>query len=83
MFGMLSASLYSALAGVYLPGKMCLLQGVHADFLAPVFVGDTLTISGKLTEKHDSVRQLVIKATICNQHGKKVGKAKIEAGLLE
>lgn len=82
-FGMLSASLYSALAGVYLPGKFCLLQCVHADFLAPVFIGDTLTVTGKLVEKNDSVRQLVIKAVIRNQHGKKVGKAKLEAGMLK
>lgn len=82
-FGMLSASLYSALAGVYLPGKFCLLQGVHADFLSPVFIGDTLTVNGKLVEKNDSVRQLVIKAAIRNQYGKKVGRARIEAGMLK
>ena len=56
---------------------------MHADFLAPVFIGDTLTVKGKLVEKNDSVRQLVIKAVIQNQHGKKVGKAKLEAGMLK
>lgn len=83
VFGMLSASLYSTLAGVYLPGENCLLQAVHADFLAPVYVGDNLTVSGKLVEKYDSVRQLVIKAVIRNQDCKKVSKARIEAGVLE
>ena len=38
---------------------------------------------GKLVEKNDSVRQLVIKAVIRNQHGKRVGKAKLEAGMLK
>lgn len=82
VYGMLTASLYSKLAGEYLPGKNCLLQSVHADFLSPVFIGDILTVSGKVIEKHDSVRQIVVKAIIKNQNGKKVSRAKIEAGVL-
>ena len=82
VYGMLTASLYSCLAGVYLPGKNCLLQSVHADFLNPVFIGDTLTVTGKIIEKHDSVRQIIIKAVIKNQDGKKISRAKIEAGVL-
>lgn len=82
VYGMLTSSMYSCLAGVYIPGENCLLQSVHADFLAPVFIGDTLTCSGKIVEKNDSVRQVVIKAVIRNQNGKKVSRAKIEAGVL-
>lgn len=82
VYGMLTASLYSALAGVYLPGKRCLLQSVYTDFLHPVFVGETLTITGKIVEKHDSVRQVIIKATIRNTEGKRVSRAKIEAGVI-
>lgn len=82
VYGMLTASLYSCLAGMHLPGKNCLLQSVHADFLHPVFLGDTLTVNGEITEKTDSVRQIVIRAVIRNQDGKKVSRAKIEAGVL-
>lgn len=82
VYGMLTASLYSALAGVYLPGKRCLLQSVYTDFLHPVFVGETLTITGKIVEKHDSVQQVIIKATIRNTEGKRVSRAKIEAGVI-
>lgn len=82
VYGMLTSSMYSCLAGVYIPGENCLLQSVHADFLAPVFIGDTLTCTGKIVEKNDSVRQLVIKAVIRNQDDKKVSRAKIEAGVL-
>lgn len=82
VYGMLTASLYSCLAGVYLPGERCLLQSVHSDFCAPVFIGDCLTVSGTIVEKNDSVRQIVIKADVRNQQGKKVAKAKIEAGVL-
>lgn len=83
VYGMLTASLYSTLAGVYLPGKYCLLQSVHSDFLAPVFIGDTLTCTGKVVEVNETVHQIVIKATIRNQDGKKVSRAKIEAGVLQ
>lgn len=82
VYGMLTSSMYSCLGGVYIPGENCLLQSVHADFLAPVFIGDILTCSGKITEKNDSVRQVIIKAVIRNQNGKKVSRAKIEAGVL-
>ena len=82
VYGMLTASLYSCLAGVYIPGKYCFLQSVHSDFLSPVFVGDVLTVTGKIVEIYDSVRQVVIKAIIRNQDGRKVSKAKIVAGVL-
>lgn len=81
VYGMCTASLYSCLAGMYLPGEHCLLHSVHADFLRPVFIGDTLTVEGKIAEKHDSVKQVIIKAVIRNQDGKKVSKAIIEAGV--
>ncbi|MBP3819520.1 MAG: MaoC family dehydratase [Butyrivibrio sp.] len=82
VYGMLTASMYSCLGGVYIPGKNCLLQSVHADFLSPVFIGDILTCTGKIVEKNDSVRQVVIKSVIRNQNGKKVSRARIEAGVL-
>ena len=46
VYGMLGASFFSTLAGVYLPGEHCLLHGVECKFAKPVFIGDTLTITG-------------------------------------
>lgn len=80
---MLTSSLYSCLGGVYIPGENCLLQSVHADFISPVFIGDTLTVHGMIKEKYDSVKQIVIKAEIHNQDGKKVSKAIIKAGVMK
>lgn len=81
-YGLLVSSFYSTLAGVHLPGKYCLLQEVSTQFALPVFVGDELYVSGKVVEKNDSVRQIVLKAQILNQDGKKVNRAKIKAGVL-
>ena len=46
VYGMLSASLLSTLAGVYLPGKRSLIHEVKIKFAKPVYIGDTLTVEG-------------------------------------
>ena len=46
VYGMLGASFFSTLAGVYLPGEHCLLHGVECKFAKPIFIGDVLTVKG-------------------------------------
>lgn len=53
VYGMMTASLYSTLCGVYIPGKYCLLYSVGAKFTKPVFVGDVLTVTGTVTEVNE------------------------------
>ncbi len=81
VYGMLGASLFSTLAGVYLPGEHCLLHSVEAKFAKPVFIGDTLTVSGKVTEVNDTFGEITIKATIENQNGQTVTRGPIQAGV--
>lgn len=83
VYGMLSASLFSTLAGVYLPGKYCLIQQVEAKFVAPVYVGDELTVLGIVKEKNETVRQVVLKVEIRNQKGEKVVRGTMNIGFLE
>lgn len=82
VFGMLTASFYSTLAGVYLPGERSLLHSVDTKFLSPVYCGDILEIEGTVTEKNDLFQQITIKATIKNQDGKKVSKAVLKVGVV-
>ncbi len=82
VYGMMEVAFYSRLVGVYLPGKYCILQSVNASFHYPVFPGDRLFVSGKVTEKYNAVRSLEISAIIVNQSGKKASKAKIMVGCL-
>lgn len=82
VYGMAVASLYSTLVGVFLPGERCLLQNVNSDFMRPVYIGDTLQVTGKVVEKHDTTKRVIIKAEIRNQDGKKVSRARIEVGLI-
>lgn len=79
--GLLTAAFYSTLVGVHLPGQHGLLHGVNASFNRPVFVGDTLTVSGVISDIHANLRQLDIKASISNQHGVKVSKATLKVGI--
>lgn len=83
VYGMLTNAMLSKLVGVYLPGKYCLLQGVETKFLRPVYIGDTLTVTGTVDELHASVKRMSVKAVIVNQDGKKVCKAKVETGFLK
>ena len=83
VYGMLTASFYSTLVGVFLPGKFCILQGIEIQFNKPVYIGDHLTISGMVTYINDAYKQLEIKASIINQDDKKVSKALIKVGLID
>ncbi len=81
VYGMLGASFFSTLAGVYLPGEHCLLHGVECKFAKPIFIGDTLTVTGTVTNVSEAVAEAEIKAVITNQDGKRVTRGVIRAGL--
>lgn len=83
VYGMMTASLYSTLVGVYLPGKNALLQDIETRFSRPVFIGDILSIEGEVVEVHKTLKRIEIKATIRNQHGKIVSRARIHSGIDE
>ena len=67
--GMLTASLFSTLVGVYIPGKGALYVSQSCIFKAPVKIGDTITAEIEVMEKLEKNR--IRMATRCiNQHGK-------------
>ena len=77
-YGMLTASFLSTLAGVYIPGEKSLIQQVETKFSNPVYIGDTLTVKGEISELIESVQRLELKVTITNQNGKKVLRGKMQ-----
>lgn len=81
--GMLTSSFLSTLVGVYLPGRRCLFQECSVQFTNPVYVGDTLSISGRVTEIDTRFRRVFIKAQIVNQRGEKVLRGKLIVGIFE
>lgn len=78
VYGMLTGSLLSTLAGVYLPGKRSLIHEVKIKFAKPVYIGDTLTVEGEVEEKHDAYSLIMLKVTIRNQSGDKVCRGKMQ-----
>lgn len=81
VYGMLGASFFSTLAGVYLPGEHCLLHSVEARFAKPIFIGDALTVTGRVEEVSETFGEVTIKAFITNAAGKKVTRGLIKAGV--
>ena len=74
VYGMLGASFFSTLAGVY-------LHGVECKFAKPIFIGDTLTVKGTVVGVSEIGSEAEIKAVITNQDGKRVTRGIIKAGL--
>jgi 3-hydroxybutyryl-CoA dehydratase len=67
--GMLSASLISTVIGTKLPGTGAIYAGQTLRFVAPVYVGDTITATARL-EVYDRERGKMTLSTICrNQDG--------------
>lgn len=83
VFGMLTASFYSTLAGVYLPGKYSLIHSLETKFLKPVYAGDRLTVTGQVTARQEDLKLIIVKAVITNQEGRKVSTANIKILMME
>ena len=83
VYGMLTSSFVSTLAGVYLPGELSVIQGVELKMRKPVYIDDILTITGEIKDIHESVAQVETAITIVNQHDEAVCKGKLKTGFLK
>ncbi len=83
VYGMLTASFLSTLAGVYLPGKYSLIQDVKTSFSKPVYVGDRLTVSGEVAFVHEALNNFDMKVSVVNQNGEQVLRGKMTVGFLK
>lgn len=78
VYGMLTASFLSTVAGVYLPGEKSLIHSIEEiKFLKPVFCGETIKIVAEVKEKMDSFKCIKLKVTMFSEAGKKVLTAKM------
>lgn len=68
--GMLLASFFSRLIGMYLPGKNSLYFSQTLNFQAPCFIGETITVEGEIIDKSESTRIVTIKTIVYNHLGK-------------
>lgn len=67
--GMLSVSLIAAVLGCEIPGAGSIYVSQTIKFLAPVFIGDTITAELEVIEKYPEKNRIVLKTTCTNQNG--------------
>jgi acyl dehydratase len=82
LHGMLTASIFSTMVGMLLPGTGAIYRSQTLAFLRPVYIGDTVT-AHFVVRAVDRVRhRLEIDAWIENEAGERVIEGVCEAGLL-
>jgi phosphate butyryltransferase len=79
--GMLGAGLISSVLGTKLPGPGTIYLAQDLRFLLPVGIGDTITATLTVTEKHDERRDVTLDCRCTNQNGQLVisGTARVRA----
>jgi len=77
--GMLLASFFSRLIGMYLPGKNALYFSQNLNFQNPCFIDDEIIIEGEITEKINSTNMINISTKIFHKNEKCLvdGNAKV------
>jgi len=79
--GMLTASFFSTLVGMCIPGADALYLGQTLKFVKPVKFGDTITATGVVTKIVPEKNIAYMHTTVVNQHGELVvdGEATVQA----
>ena len=80
--GMLSASLFSTLVGMHLPGIGAIYKSQTLNFLRPVFIGDNLCAWFEITGIDPEAEIIEIRSWIENQDKEIVIEGKTVASLL-
>ena len=77
--GMFLASFFSRIVGMYLPGKHALHMSQSLNFVNPCFIGETITVEGKIIDKSTATKIIKLETTITNESGKRIidGKAQV------
>lgn len=70
--GMLTAGMISAVLGMQLPGPGCIYLKQELNFRAPVYFGDTITATVKVTKMREDKPIITLETVCTNQDGVKV-----------
>ena len=70
--GMWGAALISTVLGTQLPGPGTIYTNQSLHFLRPVGLGDTITVTLKVTEKTDETHRIILECDVFNQRGEEV-----------
>lgn len=64
VYGMLTASLFSTLLGMYCPGERSLCLSQTLEFRKALYYGETVEVKGTVLEKYNSIKLVKIKTEI-------------------
>jgi acyl dehydratase len=81
--GCLVSSHLSRMAGMYIPGKRCLLLSMNVKWNLPVFIEDTVSYLGTISALVESNRACELKVIGTNQSNERVFSAKLLTRVLE
>lgn len=76
--GMLTGALISAAIAMQLPGPGSVYLSQNIQFRAPVMLGDTLTVTLTVTDKHAKRPWVTLQCEVANQEGKAVAKGEAQ-----
>ena len=76
--GMLTGALISAAIAMQLPGPGSVYLSQNIQFRAPVFLGDTLTVTLEVIDKHGKRPWVTLGCTVQNQEGTAVAKGEAQ-----
>ena len=62
--GMLAASLFSTLVGMYCPGKNCLYLSQEIEFIKPIYPNQKISVKGTVANKVEALKILCIKTEV-------------------
>ena len=82
LHGMLTASIFSTMVGMLLPGTGAIYRSQTIRFLLPVYLDETVTAHFVVRAVDRAKHRLVIEAWIKNSEGARVIEGTCEAGLL-
>lgn len=81
--GMLGASFISTIIGTKLPGDGALWFSQSLEFLLPVRIGDTITVTAEVLKKNDKEQIIELKTEIQNQNRQIVTKGIAKVKVIE
>ena len=70
--GILTSGLISTVLGMYLPGPGTIYLSQKLKFTKPVYIGDTITATGKVIEKNVERNRVKLETICTNQKGEVV-----------
>lgn len=80
VYGLLAASYFSTLFGMFLPGEKCLCLSHNIIYKNPLIENETIKVYGKVTHKIDGLEILIMETKIFNEKDVLIidGEAKVK-----